>query len=74
MRRAGLGPADRAQVKEAYRILYRSGLNVKQALAQMRETFAQGPGLEIIEFVEAAKRGICPWVEDASEAVEAAES
>lgn len=61
MRRSGLGPEDRSAVKEAFRILYRSGLNVSQALAQMKAKFASGPAAEFAAFIEASKRGICAW-------------
>jgi UDP-N-acetylglucosamine acyltransferase len=61
MRRAGLNPAARAEVKEAFRILYRSGLNVKQALPELQARFTTGPGREFADFVAASKRGVCPF-------------
>ena len=61
MRRAGLTPDERKAVKEAFRILYRSGLNVSQALTQMKATFSSGPAAEFCAFVESSKRGICAW-------------
>jgi UDP-N-acetylglucosamine acyltransferase len=60
MRRAGLSPTDRAQVQRAFRILYRSQLNVSQALDRMRQEFTGGPALEIVNFVAGSRRGICP--------------
>lgn len=59
MRRAGMTPPQRAEVKRAFTLLYRSGLNVKQALEQMRAEFKDSPGAEICAFVSASKRGIC---------------
>jgi UDP-N-acetylglucosamine acyltransferase len=59
MRRAGITPEDRAQIKKAFKILYRSGLNVKQALEKMRSDFTSGPAQEFWQFVEQSKRGIC---------------
>jgi len=59
MRRAGMTPPQRAEVKKAFALLYRSGLNVKQALEKMRAEFKDGPAAEICEFVTASKRGIC---------------
>jgi UDP-N-acetylglucosamine acyltransferase len=59
MKRAGLSPAERAQVKQAFNFLYRSNLNVSQALDRMRQEFADGPAMEIVEFVAASRRGIC---------------
>lgn len=59
MRRAGLPPADRAQVKRAFRLLYRSHLNVSQALERMRQEFTDGPAVDIVKFVSVSRRGIC---------------
>jgi UDP-N-acetylglucosamine acyltransferase len=59
LRRAGMTQAERDEVKNAFGILYRSGLNVHQALAEIRKTFDDGPALEICAFAEQSKRGIC---------------
>ncbi len=60
MRRAGLSPEERKEIKEAFKILYRSGLNVSDAKDKIRATLASGPALEIAEFIEHSGRGICP--------------
>ncbi len=59
LRRAGMGPADRAAVKRAFHLLYGSGLNVTQAVAALREAFREGPGAEFAAFAAASKRGLC---------------
>ena len=59
MRRAGLAPDDRASVKRAFKLLYRSGLNVKQAVAEMKARFPDGPASELWRFAECSTRGIC---------------
>jgi UDP-N-acetylglucosamine acyltransferase len=59
MRRAGLLPADRSDVKAAFKTLYRSGLNVSQARERIGEQFPSGPGREFYDFVLASERGIC---------------
>jgi UDP-N-acetylglucosamine acyltransferase len=59
LRRAGMPPAQRAEVKRAFRLLYRSGLNVTQALEAIRGEFRAGPALEMCEFIAASARGIC---------------
>lgn len=59
MRRAGMSAAERLEVKRAYHAIYRSGLNVSQALAALR---AQPPSAlvdEIVAFVEGSRRGLC---------------
>ncbi len=59
MRRAGFTPEDRRIVKETYRLLYRSGLNVSQALEKIRAQFPGGLAGEMVDFIAASKRGIC---------------
>jgi UDP-N-acetylglucosamine acyltransferase len=60
MRRLGLAPQVRAELRQAYRLLYRSGLNTSQALERLRQAGMTGSEVQrLIAFVEAAKRGIC---------------
>ncbi|MBN1675969.1 MAG: acyl-ACP--UDP-N-acetylglucosamine O-acyltransferase [Kiritimatiellae bacterium] len=66
MRRAGFSPQQRAQIKQAFKLLYQAGLNVSQAVDQMRRTFADGPAREFAEFVAASKRGVCAFIGGAS--------
>jgi UDP-N-acetylglucosamine acyltransferase len=60
LRRAGM-PADQIQdVKQAYRILYRSGLPFREAVARLGERVTTDAGRRIIAFVRAeSKRGYC---------------
>ncbi|CAF0697455.1 acyl-ACP--UDP-N-acetylglucosamine O-acyltransferase [Candidatus Methylacidithermus pantelleriae] len=57
--RAGFSEADRRQILEAYRILYRSGRNVSQALEEMEKRWKEGPVAELIAFIRSSRRGIC---------------
>jgi UDP-N-acetylglucosamine acyltransferase len=60
LRRAGFTAEQRERIKQAFKLLYRSGLNTRQALARAQETDLGAEGREFFEFVEAAKkRGIC---------------
>ncbi|RPH98213.1 MAG: acyl-[acyl-carrier-protein]--UDP-N-acetylglucosamine O-acyltransferase [Zetaproteobacteria bacterium] len=59
MRRAGMTPTERAEAKEAFRLLYRASLNVTQALEAIRGNFQGGPAIEMCDFIAASKRGIC---------------
>ena len=60
MRRAGLDVAQRAEIKAAFSLLYRSRMNVAQALAAARERSWQAGGRAFWDFVGAAgKRGLC---------------
>jgi UDP-N-acetylglucosamine acyltransferase len=76
MRRLGLGPKVRGELRRAYRLLYRSGLNTSQALEDMRqEGLTSGEVQRLIAFIEGAKRGICgglrPGERDGTENAEA---
>jgi UDP-N-acetylglucosamine acyltransferase len=60
MRRLGLAPEVREELRRAYRLLYRSGFNTSQALRSMREEGLTSREVQrLITFVEGAKRGIC---------------
>ncbi len=61
LRRAGFSAADRAEVKRAFTLLYRSGLNVRDAVAAADATEFSAIGREFFDFVRSAKkRGIAP--------------
>jgi UDP-N-acetylglucosamine acyltransferase len=62
MKRAGFGPAERSDIKRAFDLLYRSGLNLTQALEKASSTKFGPLGEEFFAFVREAKvRGICPY-------------
>jgi UDP-N-acetylglucosamine acyltransferase len=63
LRRAGFSAAQRAEIKEAFALLYRRGLNTTQALAAVRELTLSAEAREFFDFVAAAKkRGICDFL------------
>ena len=60
LRRAGFSPETRRELKIAYRTLYRSGLNVSQALETIRcQLDCSAPVAHLIRFIEYSQRGIC---------------
>lgn len=59
LRRAGIGPSTREEIKRAYRLLYREGLNVPHALEAIARECKSPEALSIVEFVKASTRGIC---------------
>ena len=62
LRRAGFSQADRAEAKKAFKLLYRSGLNTRQALEKAAQTEFGLVGREFFDFVaEAGKRGIVSY-------------
>jgi len=68
LRRADFSAADRDEIKRAFKLLYRSGLNTKQALAKAAETEFGPIGREFFDFVaNAGKRGIVSFGGGASE-------
>lgn len=64
MRRAGFDGARRQEVKEAFKLLYKSGLNTAQALARSAERTWPPEARDFFAFVGAAKRrGVCDLIE-----------
>lgn len=62
LRRAGFQAPDREEIKRAFKMLYKSGLNVKQALEKAAATEFGARGREFFQFVaQARKRGIVPY-------------
>ena len=60
LRRSDFCPELRRQLKTAYRTLYRSSLNVSQALATIqRQSDLSAPVLHLVRFIKRSKRGIC---------------
>ncbi len=59
LRRAGFSKETRQNVRDAYRILFRSKLNTSQAVAELKK-LDHDPAIErLIKFIEHSKRGIC---------------
>lgn len=68
LRRADFSAAERDEIKRAFKLLYRSGLNTKQALEKAAETEFGPVGREFFEFVaNAGKRGIVSYGRGAEE-------
>jgi UDP-N-acetylglucosamine acyltransferase len=62
MRRAGLSANDRDEIKEAFKLVYLSGLNTSQALEKAKTMTFGAPAHEFLDFVAGSKkRGICPF-------------
>ena len=59
LRRRGFSVETIDQLRRVYRIIYRSHLNVSQALTRIREEFPlEGVVKEVVEFIESSERGI----------------
>jgi UDP-N-acetylglucosamine acyltransferase len=57
LRRAGLNPAERLELKQLYHLLFRSGTNLRRGLEMAREKFTGSASRVMIEFLEGSKRG-----------------
>ena len=59
LRRNGFDASRRAQIKHAFNLVYRSGLNKSQAAEKLRAEPDNPFAAEFAEFLASAKRGIC---------------
>jgi UDP-N-acetylglucosamine acyltransferase len=60
LRRSGMTPEQRQEVKDAFKLIYKSGLNTSQALAAAKERQWGAEGKAFFEFIAGSgKRGIC---------------
>ena len=63
--RAGIPEEVRRELKKAFRILYRSGLNLRQAIAEMEQELDSYEEVEhFLRFLRNADRGICRGTKD----------
>lgn len=59
LRRNGFSSERIEEIKEAFRILFRSGLNTKQAVEKLKENFNDNKDVQhIIKFINKSRRGI----------------
>jgi UDP-N-acetylglucosamine acyltransferase len=59
LRRRGFSDEVISAIKRAYRIVFRSGLKVAEALARIRAEVPSGPEVDrFVVFIEASKRGV----------------
>jgi UDP-N-acetylglucosamine acyltransferase len=59
LRRAGINADERLELRQLYHLLFRQELKLDAALAAAREKFSAAPSKVMIEFVAAARRGVC---------------
>ncbi len=59
LRRAGLSAGQRIELKKVYRTLFRSGQNLRAALAEAQKEFTSPSAKILLDFIGATKRGIC---------------
>ena len=59
LRRAGLAPDERLELKRLYHDLFRAGVNLRAAIASAQEKFTGPAARALLEFMSTAKRGVC---------------
>lgn len=59
LKRAGFQRSDLAALKTAFRLLYKSGLKLDDALARIEREIPTDHTLHLVRFIRASKRGIC---------------
>jgi len=62
LRRAGIPAEERLELKKAYHLLFRSGTNLRQAVAEAREKYPGARTKLLLDFVADTKRGVCRHV------------
>ena len=62
MRRAGIAANARGEIKHAYKLLYRCGLNVSNALEVIERECRSDEVKHLAAFVRASERGICAGI------------
>lgn len=59
LRRAGYSPAQKNRIREAFKILYRSGLNISQGLEVLSRQSPSAEVVQLIDFIKGSQRGVC---------------
>ena len=59
LRRAGYTSAERAELKQLYKFIFRTGVNFRPAIVQAKEQFTSAPCKVFLNFVADARRSIC---------------
>ncbi|MCU1339998.1 MAG: acyl-[acyl-carrier-protein]--UDP-N-acetylglucosamine O-acyltransferase [Bryobacterales bacterium] len=59
LKRAGFTDADIKELKTAYRLLYRAGLKLEDALQRIEAEIPSEHARQLVQFIRSSKRGIC---------------
>jgi UDP-N-acetylglucosamine acyltransferase len=59
LRRAGYSAAERLELKKLYHALFRNGRNLGEAVTAAHKEFSSPAAKVMLEFIAAAKRGVC---------------
>jgi len=67
LRRAGLTPATRLELKQLYHALFRGERNLRAAVTDAQKTFSSAPARALLDFVAASARGVCSELSETSD-------
>lgn len=59
LRRSGMTPEERLELKKAYHLIFRGGQKLSAAIAEGRKQFRSPAARTLLDFVESSKRGVC---------------
>ncbi len=59
LQRSTLTKRERQEIKEAFKLLFLSDMNVSHALEKIKLAYPSGPASELSTFIDKSKRGIC---------------
>jgi UDP-N-acetylglucosamine acyltransferase len=59
LKRAGFTAQEIQALKTAYKILYRSGLKLSEALERIENEIPTGHARHLVQFIRSSERGIC---------------
>ena len=59
LRRAGMSPGDRQELKSSYQSLFRGKGTVTEALNELRAKVKGEPAKQLLEFIADSERGVC---------------
>jgi UDP-N-acetylglucosamine acyltransferase len=59
LQRRGFSTETRTEIRRAYRLLFKSSMNVRDAIDEARSTLQSSPELEaLLQFIERSERGV----------------
>jgi UDP-N-acetylglucosamine acyltransferase len=59
LRRAGINPAQRLELRQVYHAVFRSGAGLRKSVQAARESFSGEHTLMFLDFIDASTRGVC---------------
>jgi UDP-N-acetylglucosamine acyltransferase len=61
LRRNGFTQEQRSRIKAVYRLIFRSGLRLAEALVRAEAEYPSPETTEIVQFIQSSRRGLCSF-------------